>query len=208
MPVMSLVLPLPNAPIHSSKYPLRQRRSSTVDQPRAAWHGAWVGWLTCQVVLLLLQGDSPFAEGGWVWPVRIVILTFFVAAFAKPCFASRTQRRLFAATVLGMEAAACLAVSHHPAYDAGALYAIALGVLLFMEYGNLSTLPQRLLEGYYTWLVVATRIVSRLPLSRWFARSSVAREGMGRRIWAHVFEALERQRQWCAHSINRRRRLT
>lgn len=205
---MSLVLPLPNTPAHSGNYALPQRPRSSVDQPHAAWHGAWVGWLTCQVVLLLVQGDSPFGESGWVWPARIVVLTFFVAAFAKPCFGSRNQRRLFATTVLGMEAAACLAVSHHPTYDAGALYAIALGVLLFIEHGNLSALPQRLLERYYTLLVAATRVVSRLPLSGWFAATSVTRGGIGRRLWAHVFETLERQRQWCAHSINRRRRLT
>jgi hypothetical protein len=203
---MSLVLPLPNAPVHPGTYSLTQGRRSTAHQPPAAWRGAWVGWLTCQVVLLLVQGDNPFGEGGWVWPVRVVVLTFFVAAFAKPCFASRHQRRLFAATVLGMEAAACLAVSHHPVYDAGALYAIALGVLLFIEYGNPTTLPQRLLERYYTLLVAVTGVVSRLPLNGWFAAATVTRDGLGRRLWANGFGALERQRQWCAHTINHRRR--
>jgi hypothetical protein len=80
----------------------------TVDSSNPAalplWNGAWVGWLTCQAVLLVLVESTELATDPRIALVtRALLLTAFVAAFRKPCFFTRAQRNMFTLCVLAAE---------------------------------------------------------------------------------------------------------
>lgn len=92
--------PAPRLP-HASSLEQNDQESST-----PLWQGAWVGWLTCQAVLVLLVESTELATDPRVALVaRSLVLTAFVAAFRKPCFVTQTQRHSFTLSVLGAELA-------------------------------------------------------------------------------------------------------
>lgn len=72
----------------------------------ALWQGAWVGWLTCQAVLLVLVESTELATDPRIALVtRALLLTAFVTAFRRPCFMTGLQRNLFTLCVLVAEVA-------------------------------------------------------------------------------------------------------
>lgn len=79
--------------------------SSSVAPPQPPlWQGAWVGWLTCQAVLLVLvEGTELAADPRLALVTRVLLVTGFVAAFRRPCFATRLERNLFTCAVLVAE---------------------------------------------------------------------------------------------------------
>lgn len=69
-----------------------------------------MGWLTCQAGLLLLVESSELgADPRIAVMTRALLLTAFVTAFRKPCFATQPQRHVFTLSVMIAEVtiAAC-----------------------------------------------------------------------------------------------------
>ncbi len=189
--------------------PPREAEDTSVEKGSAPWHGAWVGWLTCQVALLLLVESTSLAhQPAIAFLTRVVLVSAFVWAFARPCFSGTWSRGVFLLTTLGVEAAlgvVCSRFSNESAWLL--LVALGLTALLIQPPTKRSTLWA--LEVGYAVFARLTRMFALLPQARWFSgwmASSRPDATTVRHLWAVTFEYLERHRQRWAHAVNRRRR--
>lgn len=135
-------------PRHTSVYPRARPRIVDLPSPAHAvsvaahaevtasalplWHGAWVGWLACQAVLLMLVESTELGtDARMAVLTRALLLTGFVAAFRTPCFVTTAQRNLFTLCVLAAELGIAAGCGRLPSTTGWALWT-AIGAALLL----------------------------------------------------------------------------
>lgn len=183
------------------------------DRPKAAplWQGAWVGWLTTQVVVLIaLEGAIAADRVDLASALRLGLVGGVSAVFARPCFETKSQRSAFIVAVFAAEvviAAYCNRLT--PAFY-GLLVGTAGVVLCLVETPSARTTARLIAETRYTTLAHLTRLASALPQrsSFWTRRRERFTSKLMRALWAATFECLEHERQRCASAVNRHRQFS